>query len=107
MFETFHNFLKSETVAVTLSQLLAGAVEREGCRNAEPEAGVGRGAGLGGGSCQYSPRGRGEAGGRGRAVQQPLARAPPAPELLVLPDRPQEPWLWGLSLPHHCVLLRT
>lgn len=48
--------------------------------------------------------------GRGRrcgwGVQQPLAGGSPA-ELLVLPDCPQEPWLWALSLPHQCVLLLT
>lgn len=91
---------------MTLSQLLAGAMEREGCRNAETEAGLGQGAGLGCGSCQYSLRGQGEAGGCGWGVQQPLARGSP-PELLVLPDRPQDPWLWGLSLPYPWVLLLT
>lgn len=45
MFEIFHNFFKSEAVAVTLSQLLAGAMERGGRRNAETEAGVGQGQG--------------------------------------------------------------
>ena len=51
-FEIFRGFLKRESVAVILSQQLAGALEREGCRNAVTRAGVGQAgrAGLGGGS---------------------------------------------------------
>lgn len=115
--EIFHVFLKRESVAVILSQQLAGALEREGCRNAVTKAGVGQAgrAGLGGwgvGKLPLRPsrdgpsvsinraleeeggaggcRGAGVGGRWGRVDINPLpGTLPPAVDS---PDPLQEPW---------------